>query len=173
MGFLLREQREALLIEYNHLNEEMWERKFNTAVASAILTIGSLLVAFLPTVKEFPTPIASLVIVAIAVVLTATSDRIIAILCDRVEYLAKQLKVPGPKETYESKITGQWWYRVRRNVAYALYTILIGIYLFLIFADFIPLSIAIVAGFLCILIKEKIVHDKAKTKHTTNQSKGN
>lgn len=160
MGFLLKEQREALLIEYKHLSEELWERNFSTWVVISILTIGSLLVAFVPTVENFPTPIASLVLIASAIILSATSDRLLAMICDRMEYVAKQLRIHEPKEICESRMSGQWWHYVRRNIAYALYVILIGIYLFLIFDNFVPLPIAIAVGFLLIIIRERIALKK-------------
>ena len=153
MGFLLREEKENALIEYNILREEIWERDYKTWVVNAILIVGSLLAAFAPVVGNFPTPILSVVLVAVASVLHATSARASSIDYARLEELARQLNLTGPTRTYESKISGQWWYVARRNVAYVLFAVLISIYLYFIFNNIYVLAIAIAAGFLLIIAK--------------------
>ena len=158
MGFLLKEEKENLLIEYNLLREEIWERGYKTWVVNAILIIGSLLVAFAPPAESFPTPILSLVIIVAALILHATSERVKALSYSRLEEIAEKLRITGPRKMYESNIAGQWWYIARRNIAYVLLTILISIYLFLIFDNLYILAIIIVAGFLSIFIKEESVH---------------
>ena len=154
MGFLLKEEKENLLIEYNLLREEIWDRSYKTWVISAILIVGSLLVAFAPGVENFPTPILSIVIIISASVLYATSERVNTIAYSRMEEIAKQLRITGPTKTYKAKIAGQWWFTTRKNVAYVLFAVLTSIYLFLIFSNIYLLAIAVVVGLLFIFIKE-------------------
>ena len=156
MGFLLREERENLLIEYKHLNEEVWERSFHTRVVNAILTIGSLLVAFVPMVEGFPTPIASILLIATAVVLSITSDKVVNTLRNRMRQIAKQLRIHEPQDTYEVEVGGKWWYIIRRNVVYALYATLLGIYFFLLSRSYYDLGAAIAVGLMLIGIREMI-----------------
>lgn len=133
MGFLVREEKENLLIEYNLLREEIWDRGYKTWVVNSILVLGSLLVAFVPGVENFPTPVMSLVLVVSALILHVTSEKVTAISYSRMEEIATQLRITGPRRMFETKIAGKWWFSVRRNVAYVLFTILVGIYVFLIF----------------------------------------
>jgi hypothetical protein len=155
MGFLLREEKENLFTEYNLLREEIWDRDYKTWVVDSILIVGSLLAAFTTAVESFSTAILSLVLVASALILHWTSERVTTISYDRIEEIEKQLKITGPTRMFTSKIAGQWWYIARRNVAYALFTILIGIYLYLIFNNIYVSTISIVAGILLIVIKER------------------
>ena len=154
MGFLLKEEKENLLIEYNLLREEIWDRSYKTWVVFAILVVGSLLVAFAPGVENFPTPVLSIVIIITASVLYATSERVNTIAYGRMEEIAKQLRIAGPTKTYKTKIERQWWYIIRKNIAYVLSAVLTGIYLFLIFDNIYLLAIAVVVGLLAIFIKE-------------------
>ena len=155
MGFLLKEEKENLFIEYNLQREEIWDRDYKTWVVSAILIIGSLLVAFTPVIENFPTAVLSIVLVVSALILHATSERVNTIAYCRVKEIERQLRITGPNRMYENKIAGRWWYVVRRNVAYSLFAILISIYLFVIFTDLYVLVISIVAGFLLIVFKEE------------------
>lgn len=155
MGLLLKEEKENLLIEYDLLREEILDRDYKTWVISIILIIGSLIAAFTPTVEKFPTASLSIVLVASALAIYATSERLNAIAYHRAEEIEKQLRITGASRMYESKVVGQWWYVVRKNVAYALFTVLISVYLYLIFTNLYVLGISILAGFLLIVIKEE------------------
>lgn len=132
MGFMQKEDRENQLIEYDTIREQISDRDYVTWVVNSILIIGSLLTAFVPGVEDFPTPILSLVLVASAAVLHVTSVRAIETACRRLEELAKKLNLPGATSNHESNIADSRWYTTRRNVAYALYAILITVYSFLI-----------------------------------------
>ena len=155
MGFLLKEEKDALLAEFNLLREEILDRDYKTWVINAILIIGSIIAAFTPSVESFPTASVSIALVLSALAIHATSERVNGIAYDRIEVIAKQLKIAGPNLMYKSRISGQWWYIARKNVAYALFTVLISIYLFLIFANLYIFGIAIVVGFLLIAFKEQ------------------
>jgi hypothetical protein len=155
MGFLLKEERENLLVEYNLLREEIWERDYRTWVINAVLIIGSLLVAFVQTLESFPTPVLSIVLVACGLILYITSKRVNAVAYLRMEEIATQLRITGLKKMYESQIAGQWWYALRKNVAYLLFVILLSVYLFLILDNVYVLAITIIIGFLLIFLMEK------------------
>jgi hypothetical protein len=153
MGFLLKEEKENLLLEYNMLREEIWDRDYKTWVINAILIIGSLLAAFGPTVASFPSSILSLVLVLSALVLHVTSAQVTSVGYARLDELAKQMNLRGPKKLFESRIAGQWWYVARRNVAYVLFAILISVYLYYIFSNLYVLGTSLIVGFLLIILK--------------------
>ncbi len=142
-----------MLIEYNTLREEIWERDYKTWVVNSILIVGSLLAAFTPPIGNFPTPILSVVIVVAALVLHATSAKASQVDYTRIEELAKQLNLTGPAKTFEHKVSGQWWYIARKNVAYVLFTILVSIYLYFIIPEIYVLLTPLIVGFVLILVK--------------------
>ena len=154
MGFLLKEEKENLLTEYNGLREEIMDRDYKTWVINAILVIGSLLAALTPPIENFNGAILSIILLICAVVLHGTSEKINKIGQHRIEEIAKQLRITGPTRMYENQIGDQWWYSARRNVAYALFIVLISIYLFLIFNNIYILAITIFAGVLLLTFKE-------------------
>ena len=164
MGFLLKEEKESLLTEYDLLREEIWDRDYKTWVVNSILIIGSLIAAFSTSVNNFPSAILSIVLIGSALVLHATSEKVTAISYERIAEIEKRLNITGPTKMYQSKIADQWWYIARRNVAYVLFTILASVYLFLIFDLLYVLVIAIVAGLILILIKENDFGRGAKDK---------
>ncbi len=153
MGFLLKEEKENRLLEYNMLREEIWDRDYKTWVINAILIVGSLLAAFAPAVGSFPSSILSVVLVTSSLVLHLTSARVSSIDYDRLDELARQMNLRGPTKTFDSRIAGQWWYVARRNIAYVLFAILISVYLFFIFSNYYVLGISLVAGFILIIVK--------------------
>jgi hypothetical protein len=153
MGFLLKEEKENLLLEYNMLREEIWDRDYKTWVINAILIVGSLLAAFAPSASNFPSSILSLVLVSSALVLHVTSAQVTSVGYARLDELAKQMNLRGPKLLFESRISGQWWYVARRNVAYVLFAVLISVYLYYIFNNLYVLGTALVVGFLLIILK--------------------
>lgn len=157
MGFILKEERENLLTEYNVLREEIMDRDYKTWVITAILIIGSLLAAFNPPIQEFSSAIVSVLLVLTALVLYATSEKINNINRVRIQEVTKKLHLYEPSKIRELKISTQWWYAARRNVAYILFTILIGIYLFLIFTNIYVLAIAIVVGLVGVVLREALV----------------
>ncbi len=154
MGFLAKEEKENLLIEYNLLREEILDRDYKTWVVNSILIIGSLIVVFAPITQGFSPPILSVVLIAAALVLHVTSERVTNVAYDRIEEISKQLRLMGPTKMYESKIAGQSWYVARRNIAYALFTVLISVYLYIIISNLLALIIPLIVGFLVLLIRE-------------------
>lgn len=154
MGFLYREEKQNLLLEYNDLREEILDRDYRTWVVNAILIVGSLLAAFSPGIENFSGAIISIILVVFALVLHGTSEHVTKIGQIRIEEISKQLGLSGPTKMYQTKIAGQWWYTVRRNAAYALFVILISIYLFLIFPETIVLVVSLATGYVLIAIRE-------------------
>jgi hypothetical protein len=167
MGFFLREdnkeKKDNLMVEYNFLQQEIWERSYRTWVVNAIFIIGSLLVAFAQAVTSFPTPVLSILLVAVALILHATSDRLSAVGYARMEEIAGLLKINGPNKMFESKVAGKWWYFVRKNIIYILSAILISIYLFIIFGNFWVLAVGLIVGFLLVLFFEKGIFEIVKS----------
>ena len=157
MGFILKEDRENLLTEYNVLREEIMDRDYKTWVITAILVIGSLLAAFNPPIQSFNAAIISVLLILTALVLYATSEKINNINRKRIYEVTKQLHLYKPTQIREAKIATQWWYAARKNVAYLLFTILIGIYLFLIFTNIYVLATVIVVGIVTIVLREAIL----------------
>jgi hypothetical protein len=164
MGFMLKEEKENLLTEYDLLREEIWDRDYKTWVVNAILIVGSLIAAFsISLTSSFPTPVLSLVLVISAIILQITSERVTAISYERIGEIEKKLNITGPAKMYQSKIANQWWYVIRKNVAYVMFTVLASIYLFLIFDRIYVLAIAIIAGLILIIIKETSFRQGEKT----------
>ncbi len=159
MVFLLREEREEkekLASEYSLLRDELLERSYRKWVISIILIIGSLLVALAPVPVAFPLPVLSIVLITLAFILHATSERVCAIGYQRLQELEELLKMPGTMRLFESEISGKWWYLLRRNIAYVVFVILIGTYLFMIFPNIWLLAFAIGAGLVLVIAKESI-----------------
>ena len=155
MGFLLREEKESLLTEYDILREEIWDRDYKTWVVNAILIMGSIVAAFsVSSVKGFPTAALSVALIAAAVALHATSEKVTAIAYVRVEEIERYLKMAGPTTLFESKIADQWWYVARRNVAYVLFAVLESVYLYLIFVNIFVFVVALVVGLVLVFFKE-------------------
>lgn len=162
MGFILKEERENLLTEYNVLREEIMDRDYKTWVITAILIIGSLLAAFNPPIQNFNAAIISVLLVLTALVLYATSEKINNINRKRIQEVTKQLHLYKPTQIRETKIATQWWYAARRNVAYILFSVLIGIYLFLIFTNIYVLATVIVVGLIAVVLREAILSEGQK-----------
>jgi hypothetical protein len=162
MGFLLRDERENLSTEYNLLREEISDRSYKTWVISIVLVVGSLLVAFIPTVMTFPLPALSILLISAAFILHSTSERISAVAYKRMFELEKELRIIGPTRMYESEIAGQWWYMVRRSLAYFLFVTLIGVYLYLIVNTLWVLVLTLAVGFIIIFVKETNPYEKTR-----------
>jgi hypothetical protein len=162
MGFILKEERENLLTEYNVLREEIMDRDYKTWVITAILIIGSLLAAFNPPIQNFNAAIISVLLVLTALVLYATSEKINNINRKRIQEVTKQLHLYKPTQIRETKIATQWWYAARRNIAYILFTVLIGIYLFLIFTNIYVLATVIVIGLVAVVLREAVSSEGQK-----------
>jgi len=163
MGFLFREETEEkqkLIREYNLLREDLLDRSYKMWVITLVLVVGSLLVASAPTLLGFPQTALSLLLVIIAFILHSTSERISAIGYSRITELEKQLNITGPTKMYELEIAGKWWYALRRNTAYILFIILIGVYLFLISDIIWVLPLVIVIGGVLVYIKERQPYGK-------------
>ena len=167
MGFLLREESEEkqkLIREYNLLREDVLDRSYKMWVITIVLIVGSLLVAAAPATLNFPLPVLSILLVAIAFILHSTSERISAIGYGRINQLERQLNITGPTKMYELEIAGKWWYALRRNTAYILFIILIGIYLFLIFNIIWVLPLVIALGVALLYVKEREPYEKTRVK---------
>ena len=141
------------------------DRDYKTWVITAILIIGSLLAAFNPPDQNFNGAIISVLLVLTALVLYATSEKINNINRSRIKEVTSQLHLYGPTKIREGKIAAQWWYAVRRNVAYVLFTILIGIYLFLIFVNLYVLATAILLGLVVVVVREAILSSNHPSKN--------
>jgi hypothetical protein len=89
-----------------------------------------------------------------AVILHDTSERVNKIGRIRIEEISQQLRMTGPTRTYQTKIAGQWWYAIRRNVAYALFAVLASVYLYLIFPQLYVLMIALTGSYVLIVVRE-------------------
>ena len=168
MGFLLREERENLSTEYNLLREEISDRSYKTWVITIVLVVGSLLVAFIPTVFAIPLPAISILLISVAFILHSTSERISAIAYNRMFELERQLRITGPVRIYESEISGQWWYMIRRSLAYFLFVILIAVYLYLIINTLWIMALTLALGFVIIFIKENNPYEKTRAKTNTH-----
>ena len=167
MVFLQREEiaeKEKLTREYNLLREEILDRSYKTWVITIVLIVGSLLVALAPADIGFPLSVLSIVLIAVAIVLHATSERVSAIDYYRLHELEDILKIAGSKRLFELEIAGKWWYRLRRSVVYVIFVILVGIYLFMAFSNIWILSIVVVVGLIVILLKEATPYEKTKLK---------
>jgi len=158
MELMSDEEREALLTEYKTLHDENWRRGQNMWVVYSILITGSLIVAFQSRIENFPCPLVSLALIVMALIMHATTEQVTRITYERMGEIGEMLGIIGPKKMYESQIKGKWWYRIRRNEAYALFTILISVYSLLLF-NRVFLSIAVlVTGFLLIIAVEIYCH---------------
>jgi len=167
MGFLLKEESEEkqkLIREYNLLREDVLDRSYKMWVITIVLIVGSLLVAAAPATLNFPLPVLSILLVAIAFILHSTSERISAIGYGRINQLERQLNITGPTKMYELEIAGKWWYALRRNTAYILFIILIGVYLFLIFNIIWVLPLVIALGVALLYVKEREPYEKTRVK---------
>jgi hypothetical protein len=165
MGFLLKEESEEkqkLFREYNLLREDVLDRSYKMWVITIVLIVGSLLVAAAPATLNFPLPVLSILLVAIAFILHSTSERISAIGYGRINQLERQLNITGPTKMYELEIAGKWWYALRRNTAYILFIILIGVYLFLIFNIIWVLPLVIAIGVALLFVKEREPYEKIR-----------
>ncbi|HSQ48557.1 MAG TPA: hypothetical protein VLL96_02610 [Candidatus Deferrimicrobiaceae bacterium] len=165
MGFLLKEESEEkqkLFREYNLLREDVLDRSYKMWVITIVLIVGSLLVAAAPATLNFPLPVLSILLVAIAFILHSTSERISAIGYGRINQLERQLNITGPTKMYELEIAGKWWYALRRNTAYTLFIILIGVYLFLIFNIIWVLPLVIAIGVALLFVKEREPYEKIR-----------
>ena len=165
MGFLLKEESEEkqkLFREYNLLREDVLDRSYKMWVITIVLIVGSLLVAAAPATLNFPLPVLSILLVAIAFILHSTSERISAIGYGRINQLERQLNITGPTKMYELEIAGKWWYALRRNTAYTLFIILIGVYLFLIFNIIWVLPLVIALGVALLYVKEREPYEKTR-----------
>jgi hypothetical protein len=120
------------------------------------------LVAAAPATPSFPLPVLSLLLVAIAFILHSTSERISAIGYSRLNDLERQLNIIGPNKMYELEIAGKWWYALRRNTAYVLFIILIGVYLFMISNIIWLLPLVIAIGVVLLYVKERKPYEKNK-----------
>jgi hypothetical protein len=154
MSFLNEQEREVLLLEYETLHKENWERGQNVWVVNSILITGSLIVSFQLQIKEFPAPLMSLFLVIIAAMLEATSDKVTTITYRRMERIRELLGMTGPTIMYHTEIRGKWWYMIRKNLSYFLYLILTCIYLFLFLHDKYFSLIIFVTGVVLIIAKE-------------------
>jgi hypothetical protein len=167
MGFLLKEESEEkqkLVREYNLLREDVLDRSYKMWVITIVLIVGSLLVASAPTDPSFPLPVLSILLVAIAFILHSTSERISAIGYNRLNDLERQLNITGPTKMYELEIAGKWWYALRRNTAYVLFIILIGVYLFLISSIIWVLPLVIALGVVLLYVKEREPYEKTRVR---------
>ena len=167
MGFLLKEESEEkqkLLREYNLLREDVLDRSYKMWVITIVLIVGSLLIASAPTGPSFPLPVLSILLVAIAFILHSTSERISAIGYNRLNDLERQLNITGPTKMYELEIAGKWWYALRRNTAYVLFIILIGVYLFLISSMIWVLPLVIALGVVLLYVKEREPYEKTRVR---------
>jgi len=98
MVLFTEEDRENLLIEYKHLHDENWRRGQNVWLVNSILITGSLIAAFQPTIQNFPTPIVSLILVIIALILNLTTDKVTLICYERMNEIGCKLGIEGPKK---------------------------------------------------------------------------
>jgi hypothetical protein len=176
MVILLREEKEEkekLTREYSLLRNELLDRSYKNWATSIVLIIGSVLVALAPVTIAFPLPVLSIVLITLALILHATSERVSAIGYYRLHELEDILKIAGTMQLYESEISGKWWYLLRRNIAYVVFIILIGIYLFMIFPNIWLLTLAIGIGLVLVIAKELVPYEKtrAKTDHPSNFTK--
>lgn len=173
MVLLLREEnikREKLSKEYSLLREELLDRSYKTWVISTVLIIGSLLVAFTPVTVAFPVPVLSIVLIAVAFVLHATSERVSAIGYSRLHELEYLLQISGTTSLFESEISGKWWYLLRKSIAYVVFVILSGFYLVMIFSNTWLLTLAIGAGLILILAKESVPYKKTKANNNQHSN---
>jgi hypothetical protein len=165
MGFLLKEERDNSLVEYNFLSEEIWERSYRTWVFNAILIIGSVLVAFLQVQTIIPTPILSLVLVISGLVLHVSSEKENEIKQKRMEEIALSLRITELTK-FQKAIEQKWWFSAKKNLPYALFIVLSAIYLLLITNNYYVLAATIIVGFLAIYLLQNFKLTKTKTEQT-------
>ena len=154
MTLLRDEDREILLVEYKQLNDENWRRGNAIWLVNSILITGSVLIAFQSNVKDFPAPLASLLLVVIALILTATGNKVTRITYKRIEKIRKILGLPETTRIYHEEMEGKPWYLLRINAVYMLFIFLISTYLYLLLQDYYISLISLVFGFLLLIIKE-------------------
>lgn len=165
MDLLTREERENLIIEYNHLHEEIWKRGETVWLVHSILITGSLLITFQARIEDFPTPIVSLFLTLISFILQITTDKISGIDRERANDIRKQLGIYGPERLFKREIEGKWWYSIRKNISYGFFTVLVGVYLYLLLPTFASIVVPIVVGFISIAVAE--IYDHLKRKQMT------
>jgi len=158
MAWLNENEREALLEEYRHLRDATWQRAHTTLLVHSILITGSLVIAF--PILGRGVPIISLILTLFSLIMQITSVKVDDIDFDRRHEIERKLGIEGPWKTYKSRMEGKLWFRIRSNLWYGLFTILIGIYSFLIFHRRFLLTTIILVGFGAVLVKEIYFHIK-------------
>ncbi len=167
MVFLQKEEekeKEKLTKEYSLLRNELYDRSYKTWAISVVLIVGSVLVALAPITVAVPLPVLSIVLIALAFILHATSERVSTIGYNRLHELEDNLKISGAMRLFESEISEKWWYLLRRNIAYIVFIILIGTYVFMITPNIWLLTLAISPGLVLVLAKELVTNEKTKAK---------
>jgi VanZ family protein len=168
MDLYTKEEREVLILEYETLHKENWERGQNVWLLNTILITGSLIVSFQSNMKSFPTPSISLFLVVIAFLIHATSNQVTATTYKRMEKIREHLRMTEVTRMYRS-IRGKPWYLMRKNVPFTLYLVLGCTYLFLINNDLYIAVIAFVAGFFVILVSEGLDSIRRETEEANKR----
>lgn len=158
MTLLTKEDRENLLTEYKQLHDENWRRGNAIWIVNSILITGSLLVAFQSNISNFPAPLASLLLVIIALISTATGNHVTGITYQKIAEIRKKVGMTESTKMYQLKIQGKPWHILRTNAAYLLFISLIGTYIQLLLEDY-YLSLALILfGIILLVIKEVYLH---------------
>jgi len=156
----LLNEKEALKIEYEQLHDTIWQRTQVAWIVESILITGSLIVAFQSKIEHFPTSFLSLILVIVSFIFLVTTDKVDSINHERMREIGEKLGIRGPNRMFEAKIEGKWWWVIRRNSWYGLFTILASAYLFLLLRRaWVPI-VTVISCVLVILIRE--VHDWIK-----------
>lgn len=158
MDLLTPEERESLTMEYDHLHDEMWRRSQNTWLVQTILITGSLLITF-PN-HDLTSSSVSLMLILVSLILHLTDAKVTHLCHLRLHEIEKKLGIVAPLRRYKAEVEGRWWFVIRKNMWYGLYTILIGVYLFFIFHCVFFLAIMPILGFVAVLVNELYAHLK-------------
>ena len=165
MTWLDDDRRSVLMLEYETLHRENWERGQNTWVVNTILITGSLIVAFQSQASGFPVSFVPMFLTVIAFMMHWGSSKLTEITYERMEEIREEIGMTGPTTMYRTHIEGRWWHLIRRNLPYTLYLGLAWIYLFRIVEDFHHTLILPVAGLLLIILKEFYYLVRRNTRH--------
>lgn len=151
MSLINDRERQVLILEYETLHKENWERGQNVWLVNSILITGSLIVSFQSAFEGSLPYLTSLFLVIMAFMTQATSDKVTAITYKKMERIREILGMTEPTTIYYCEIRWKWWYLIRRNVPYLLYLVLACVYLFLLLNDrYISIDVFMIGLFLII-----------------------
>jgi hypothetical protein len=133
------------------------------------LITGSLLITF-PN-HDLASSSVSLILILVSLVLHLTDAKVTHLCYLRLHEIEKKPGITAPFRRYKAEVEGKWWFVIRRNMWYGLYTTLIGIYLFFILHRAFFLVIIPILGFVAVLVNELYAHLKREIEKSVKKKK--